>query len=117
MASPTSIIAASAERRAHGKRLRTTPELRRASLDSVAMKIIKHKEKGIAALTLQAVATDAQCSSGLVGRYYGGAAGLRLATVNALAAAQGDCPELRRVFVAGYDPKTKGLRLPKGFKP
>lgn len=114
MTTPNATIKLSAERRAQGLRLRSTPELRRAALDTVVMKIIK--TKGVAEVTLKTVAAAAECSSGLVGRYYGGADAMRLAAVNMLAAADGDSKALRRVFADGFDPKTKGLKLPKGFK-
>lgn len=109
--SPRGVIAASAARRAQGLRLRTTPELRRAAMDSVLLKVLQDRKQGVAGITRVNVAKHAQCSSGLVGLYYGSTAAMRVVAVNMLAA-QGDSPALRRVFEDGYDDKTKGLKLP-----
>lgn len=105
---------ASAERRAAGGRLRAKPTERKSSLDKAVLDIIT--TQGIAYVTLANVAEWAACSTGTVGAYYKGADAMRLAAVNLLAATAGDCPALRRVFADGFNPKTKGLKLPKGFK-
>lgn len=112
-AKASTLAAVSLAARAEGKRLRCAPADRKASLDATILQMVGSKG-GIASITLEKVAAQAGCSSGLAGRYYGGAAKMRLAAVNALAKA-GDSPALRKVFADGYDIKTEGLKLPKGF--
>jgi AcrR family transcriptional regulator len=114
MSNEKSLIKASAERRAAGGRLRAKPEQRKAALDAVLVQVLR--SEGIAGVTLANIATRAECSTGTVGAYYKGADAMRLAAVNILAATDGDCKALRRVFEDGYNIKTKGLKLPKGFK-
>lgn len=112
------LIAESAARRAQGLRLRAKPEDRKAALDAVLLKIVSGKAPngGIAAVTLARVAQMAECSTSLLGLYYKGSLNMRVAAINLLAA-NGDSPALRRVFEDGFNPKAKGLKLPKGFKP
>lgn len=112
-ATTNGLAAASLAARAEGKRLRCAPADRKASLDATILQMVGSKG-GIASVTLERVAAAAGCSSGLAGRYYGGAAKMRVAAVNALAKA-GDTPALRKVFADGFDIKAEGLKLPKGF--
>ena len=72
---------------------------RKAQLDSSVQKLLKRN--GIAALTRTAVAADAGVSNGLLGVYYGNAAGLRIAAVQ-MAVDAGDLKTARKAVADGF---------------
>ena len=112
---PGTLAAKSAAARAEGQRVRCADtDDRKKSIEDAMLRVIT--KNGIAAVTLANVAAAAGCSTGLLGKYCGGSATMKITAVNLLAADKGDSAELRKVFSDGFNIKAKGLKLPKGFK-